>query len=157
LEPYNTAWSNWTSNTTVTYQNLAPGEYTFKVKAKNSEGEEDPLPATRSFAVKHGVPPTVEIKKPGGSMYISNRWISIPISFVVGDVDIKVEATDESGVEKVDFYVDGKLKHRDYYSPYIYSIWHDFSLLPKKHVIHVVAYDTVGLTASDEVTVWRIL
>ena len=38
LEGYDLAWSESTSNTSITYPRLDDGEYTFKVKACNSDG-----------------------------------------------------------------------------------------------------------------------
>ncbi len=47
-------WSGWTSSTSKTYNNLADGSYTFKVKAKDGAGNIDTSPATRSFTVEVG-------------------------------------------------------------------------------------------------------
>lgn len=156
LEPYDGFWSNWSHTTSVTYCNLSIGEYIFWVKTRNPQGEEDPFPASRAFAVYQGTPPTVRITKPGEFLYVNNKKTFIPLPVVVGDVDIEAEAMDESGVEKVEFYVDNDLKHQDCLPPYIYSTWQGFSFL-KKHTIKVVAYDKVGNTATDMVKVWRIL
>ncbi len=38
LEGYDSGWSSWTSSTIKTYNNLPNGEYTFKVKAKDTIG-----------------------------------------------------------------------------------------------------------------------
>jgi len=156
LEPHDTEWSNWTYNTTVTYYDLSEGEYTFMVKARNLKGEEDPIPATRSFAVNQGIPPEVHITKPVKAIYINNNKI-LPFvaAIIIGDVDLEAEASDENGIEKVDFYVDGVLRHTDYYPPYRCTTWHEFSLF-KRHTIRVVAYDAVDNHAESEIKVWKI-
>ena len=51
LDGYDTSWSSWTSNTSKPYNDLPNKDYTFKVKAKDEAGNEDPTPAERSFRV----------------------------------------------------------------------------------------------------------
>ncbi len=51
-------WSNWTSDTSKEFRGLTSGQYTFKVKAKDSAGNEDPTPATRTFKVDYEGPTT---------------------------------------------------------------------------------------------------
>ena len=51
LEGYDTSWSAWTSATSKSYTDLPNGEYIFKVKAKDLDGNIDPTPAERSFTV----------------------------------------------------------------------------------------------------------
>ena len=51
LEGYDTSWSAWTSSTSKTYSDLPNGVYTFRVKARDLVGNEDPTPAERSFTV----------------------------------------------------------------------------------------------------------
>ena len=51
LEPLETAFSAFGSATTKSYSNLANGNYTFHVKARDQAGNEDPTPATRAFTV----------------------------------------------------------------------------------------------------------
>ena len=51
LEGYGTSWSAWTSSTSKSYTDLSNGDYIFKVKAKDLDGNIDPTPAERSFTV----------------------------------------------------------------------------------------------------------
>jgi Y_Y_Y domain len=51
LEPLETAFSAFGSATTKSYSNLANGNYTFHVKARDQAGNEDTTPATRAFTV----------------------------------------------------------------------------------------------------------
>ena len=55
------SWSAWTSATSVTYNDLSNGDYTFMVKARDQAGNEDPTPASRSFTVSVAPP-----RRPGG-------------------------------------------------------------------------------------------
>ena len=45
------SWSAWTSATSVTYNDLSNGDYTFTVKARDQAGNEDTTPASISFTV----------------------------------------------------------------------------------------------------------
>ena len=49
LDGYDETWSGWSSRTTKEYTNLPPGNYTFKVKAKNVYGSESNI---TSFSFK---------------------------------------------------------------------------------------------------------
>lgn len=157
LEPRDTNWSQWSHNTSVTYTELTEGEYRFMVKTKNEKGEEDPIPATRLFAVNQGIPPTVKLTKPGREIYINNKKIMpFIVPFVIGNIDIEADATDENGIQRVDFYVDDVLRYSDYYAPYRCSTWQSTSFFLGKHIIKVVAYDNIGNHASDEIKVWKL-
>jgi len=156
LEPLYPEWSDWTSETTVTYTNLSEGWYKFEVKAKNPDNEEDPKPATSTFAVNLHHPPEVKISKPGRRLCINNKIYPIPLPIVIGGCDIEVDATDEAGIDHVDFYIDGELKYQDSRPPYRYTTWYTTTLF-KRYMIKVIAYDTLGNENSDTVKVWKIL
>jgi len=66
LEGYMSKWSEWSYNTSVTFSSLPNGEYTFKVRAKDEEGNIDAVPASRTFTIiKDNQPPQIIfIKKP---------------------------------------------------------------------------------------------
>ncbi len=51
LQGYDTDWSAFSSSTSVTYNNLRDGSYTFHVRAKDQAGNIDPSPAAKSFTV----------------------------------------------------------------------------------------------------------
>ncbi|HEC95227.1 MAG TPA: hypothetical protein ENI45_04595, partial [Thermoplasmatales archaeon] len=67
LEGYDADWSEWTTDTTVTYHNLPDGTYTFKVKAKSGTGE-DPTPAERTFQLDATPPETTITDGPTGDI-----------------------------------------------------------------------------------------
>lgn len=56
LEGYESTWSPWSYRTIARYYNLANGNYTFKVKARDMANNSDPTPAERSFTVQVEVP-----------------------------------------------------------------------------------------------------
>lgn len=99
-------------------------------------------------------PPTVETIKPKkGYLYIADREIMLtPITLVVGKITIEAEAFDnESGIDKVEFYVDDELKNTDHEAPYEW-LWDETIFF--RHTIKAVAYNNFGNTASDEQVVW---
>ena len=51
LQGYDRGWSDFSSSTSITYNNLIDGPYTFQVQAKDQAGNIDPSPARRSFTV----------------------------------------------------------------------------------------------------------
>ncbi len=65
LEPYEKTWSEWKTETSINYEDLTKGSYTFFVKTKDHRGNIDPTPAERSFIVKEkdidNSPPNTEI------------------------------------------------------------------------------------------------
>ncbi|MEA2053727.1 MAG: Ig-like domain-containing protein [Candidatus Thermoplasmatota archaeon] len=98
-------------------------------------------------------PPTVDIVKPENSIYIFNRKI-LPNAFplIIGEITIQAHANDEqSGIAKVEFYIDNILKHTDIESPYEW-LWDENAV--GKHEIKAIAYDTAGNTADAEQEVW---
>ncbi|MCD6323393.1 MAG: metallophosphoesterase, partial [Clostridiales bacterium] len=48
----NSEWSDWMPDTSKTFTNLADGNYTFEVKAKDEDGNEDSTPAKITFTIK---------------------------------------------------------------------------------------------------------
>ncbi len=62
---------------------------------------------------------------------------------VSGTVDIVVTATDNDGVVKVEFYIDGSKVGEDTSSPYIYS-WNTITYSEGSHDLKARAYDNAG-------------
>ena len=103
------------------------------------------------------VPPFVKIVRPVNAIYILNKAI-IPFKtpIVVQVLTIEVNASDnESGINRVEFYVDGILKGNDTSKQFTCD-WKDFRC--GKRMIKVVAYDNAGNSASAELQVvrWRL-
>jgi len=94
-------------------------------------------------------PPTVVITKPQNYLYFVNLQI-FPLSsaIIIGRIDVDVNATDDdSGVDRVEFYVNDQLKSTDTTEPYSWK-WSErvFSTC----VIKVIAYDKEENSASVE-------
>ena len=95
----------------------------------------------------------VEITRPlEKSLYLRNlRIIPLPRNTILlGPIHITADINAESDIEKVEFYIDGRLKKIDTTEPFTYR-WRSFKSF--KHKIKVVAYDKEGYYAEDEILV----
>jgi hypothetical protein len=107
--------------------------------------------------------PTVSIWKPlVNTLYIQDKEIlknKFPLTFVYGPINITANASSGIGIEKVEFFIDGKSIGNDSVAPYI-CLWNPTDLkddLSLTHIIKVVAYDNEGdnVSAKLNVTKWR--
>ncbi len=72
-------------------------------------------------------------------------------TIIVGKITIEADAMDnQSGMNKVEFYVDDVLKNTDNYPPYQW-LWNEFAF--GNHELKVIAYDNGGNTAKDKIEV----
>ena len=105
--------------------------------------------------------PHVKIIKPKRALYIFNKSI-FPRLFrpakIIGGITIEVNATDEdSGIEKVEFYINGKLKGNDTTEPYTYNWKRDRLRFFHIFIIKVKAYDNDGKTSVNRRIVRKFL
>jgi hypothetical protein len=96
--------------------------------------------------------PIVEITKPmKRSLYIKNQWVrSWWITMIVGGIDIEVDAYDEDGIDKVEFYIDKKLKSTDTNEPYTWT-WDERAF--GFRMIEVKAYDNADNSNTARIRV----
>lgn len=97
------------------------------------EPEPDPQP-------EPDTPPTLSFTYPSEGETVS------------GEVVVTVTATDDNGVEQVDFYVDGVLLNSDASEPFA-GAWDTTSVSDDTHELVAVAIDTVGQTATATLAV----
>ena len=102
--------------------------------------------------------PTVEILKPVDGLYFHNRKIaSMKSPVIIGSIGIEVNATDnQSGVNRVEFYIDGNLTFTDTEAPYLWN-WSGRTPLHWKHTIMVTAFNNAGNCTSKELDVRKYL
>ena len=105
------------------------------------------------------IPPTVGISLPeAGKLHILGRPILETLfknTILIGKTTIAANVEDDSGIEKVEFYIDGKLKNTDTEEPYEYT-FRKVKLLKRivrKHAITVIAYDNEGKTKTVSIDV----
>ena len=106
-------------------------------------------------------PPTVKIIKPEKGVYFRDKKI-LPRLFglplIIGKITIEAEAIDEdSGIEKVEFYINGKLMDEDTTEPYQYTWTRDRLRLIHIFTIKVKAYNNEGITSEDSMIVRKFL
>jgi Leucine-rich repeat (LRR) protein len=92
------------------------------------------------YAQKDNTPPQVSIINPQNGQVVS------------GIVKIQVKATDNVGVTKVEYYIDGKKVGESTKSPYEYS-WDTTKYANGNHTIQVKAYDKAGNVGNAKITV----
>jgi len=111
-----------------------------------------------TFLTRDVESPEVRIVTPvENTLYIGNFSIPFIKTFVIGKIMVEVNATDmQSGVEKVEFYVDDILMANDTSPPYKW-LWNEDTLYDT-HMLKVIAYDRDGnkAEASMEVTVLNL-
>jgi hypothetical protein len=118
-----------------------------------------------SFTTKiDSTPPTVKITQPTKGYFYLNfgdvitRKIPIFITtFVIGKIVVTVTATDsESGVNRVEFYIDNDLKSVDSSGPSPYTwTWLERGLF-FPYVLKVTAVDNCGNEKSVDMRVWKL-
>lgn len=119
------------------------GEYTLVAKAYDAAGnvgESSPV-VVKVANVRDVKPPTVSIVSPQDGSRVSRF------------VDIVVSAYDESGISKVEFYINGRLVATDTSEPYSYR-WNSRSVRDGWYTITVKAYDKYGNAAEASVKVY---
>lgn len=106
------------------------------------------------------LPPQVSILNPvEGKLHIFGTPIFDTISKatkLIGRTKITVNASDDSKIVKVEFYVDDDCIETDNEAPYEFTLKRIGifkSILFRKHIIKVIAYDDTGKTATDEIEV----
>ena len=79
--------------------------------------------------------------------------ITLPLTGeeVSGIVTIEISATDDDGISRVEFYVNGGLEEIDTTSPYQFN-WDTSSVFNGDHLIRVVVYDSILQTGEDSIS-----
>ena len=157
--PYVYTWKfgdgNMSSERSPWYAYSKPGVYTATFIVSDCEGKTAQDTAdVNIIGEEDTTPPTLSITKPlKNSIYIGNsRILPFMGTWIFGEIEIKASASDASGVDRVEFYVDNVLKATDTTEPYSWT-WSEKTF--GRHAIKVVAYDTVGNHASREMKVWK--
>ena len=105
------------------------------------------------------IPPTIDLVSPEKAFYAFGKYIFGNFEnlnpIILGKIKIKVDAIDyESGIDKVDFYIDGERVKTDFDEPYEFE-WKEQCSGP--HNIKIIAYDNADNNNSKELTVFKIL
>ena len=150
----------------VVFNSESAGKYVYPDENEHSFDAyyADAVNATK-VAEGGNLPPEVGITSPvEGKIYIFGspfpKNLAFKNTFLIGKTTINVYASDDSGIEKVEFYVDGELMETVKSEPYNWTLSRISTfkeLFYHKHTIEVKAYDNTGKTSSDIIEVWARL
>ena len=86
-------------------------------------------------------------------LYVRNiKLFQLPKTVLIGNIIIKANAVNyehTSDITKIEFYVDGILRHIDRRAPYSWK-WQISSLLRHSHTLKIIAYDSLGNMGHDK-------
>ncbi|MCD6171407.1 MAG: hypothetical protein J7J36_03195 [Thermoplasmata archaeon] len=138
----------------TTYSDI--GKYYYHIWANDTSGN-SAISGEHSFKIirEDNNPPFVHIKRPRGHLYIADREI-IPTfkTIVIGRITVDTYAFDyETGIEKVEFYVDNSLKEVKREPPYNW-LWNENAI--GNHAIKVIAFDKAGNVNTDMIRIFII-
>ena len=123
------------------------------IKPDNNRG-------TCTFFLGDFTPPSLKIIKPGDAIYVNGKKImSFFNAVTIGNLNLEANAFDnESGINQVDFILDGFLVYSDTSPPYL---WHwrepNNQRLGHKHRLRVIAYDNSGNMKEEKIDIWSFL
>jgi uncharacterized protein involved in tellurium resistance len=124
------------NQTTATIDGLDPNySYYFAVTAYNTSGAESSY--SNIVAVPEMASPTISLSYPANNASVS------------GTVSVSANASDNVGVTKVEYYVNGTLQAADTSTPYVYS-WDTTTIAAGSYMLMTKAYDAAGNVGQSE-------
>lgn len=156
--------SNQTGTSHALDHLLYSTKYYWKIVAWDNHQASNASPVWSFTSKTDTTPPSLAITSPKrGYLYVNLLGGIIqrtfPIFFttlVIGKVDITATSTDgQSGINRVEIYIDNDLKATDYSAPYNWTWLERVPFFP--YLITVTAYDNVGNPSSMSRRVWKIL
>jgi hypothetical protein len=134
------------------------GEHNIEFWAVDSMGNEEVHHTIPAFRIDSGSPPSVAITAPEPGLYLfGNKLLSASKVIIIGAFTVEATASDaESGIYRVQFYLDGDLISEDTEVPFS-------AYVAEKHMgagtIRVVAEDYAQNTAEDtlDITYYKFL
>ena len=136
--------------------------YTVNLTVTDDDGKNDTV--SKEVTTDDTTKPTIEIVKPERALYIRNqkiRSLLFRMAFIIGDITIEVNASDEgSGMEKVEFYaglLGTKYLGNDTTEPYSFDWTRDRIRFIHIQILTVKAYDKAGNVAVKRMIVRKLL
>jgi len=128
--------------------------YLIKISVEDLSNNQGTDISNATFTVDNTKPSIVLEKPRHNHLYLFDREV-MPIlrsrAIVIGKITVTVNATDAtSGIDKVEFLVDGTSKNVDTSKPYEWE-WDEKTFT--SHVLKVVAYDKAGNSVYEELDV----
>ena len=105
--------------------------------------------------------PTLEVQKPKSGWFYLFDIIGLPRpiikkTFVLGDLTLEAGADDASGIDKVEFFINGRVIGEATESPYTYK-WTEPDNLFWTYTLKIRAYNNYGGTSKEEQIIRRLL
>jgi beta-mannanase len=126
--------AGWSVSAPATYIATSTGNHTLYPWTKDAAGNVSAVfgsPATVTITIVDTTAPTVSISSPANNASVS------------GAVSVSIAAADNTGVSKVEFYVNGTLQASDTASPFTFN-WSTTSLANGAYTLSAKAYDDAG-------------
>jgi len=124
----------------VETKGLKIGSYSGKITIVSANAVNSPQTVSVSLRVIKDQPPEITITSPKNNDVVAQK------------VQVRVNVKDDMGLEKVEFYLDQKLKKTDVHSPFLW-IWESNKTSSGFHTIKAKAFDTIGQTDADSIRV----
>jgi hypothetical protein len=127
--------------------NCAPADGEITVTITVTDPNDDVAQNSGSI-IADNTPPTLKITRPLPGIFVMDgqRLLPYPYPVIIGQITIKVDANDMgAGVEKVEIYLDNKLREIRNEVPYEW-VWDEASIGFFK--LKAIAYDNVGFNAT---------
>jgi len=124
----------------VETRGLKIGTYSGKITVASAKAVNSPQTLSVALKVINDQPPEISITSPKNNDIVAQK------------VQVKVNVKDDMGLEKVEFYLDQKLKKTDVHSPFLW-IWESYKTSSGFHTIKAKAFDTIGQTDADSIRV----
>jgi subtilisin family serine protease len=112
--------------------NAGDGAYSLVAKAYDPPGN---VGTSAPVSVTVNVPPTTSITSPAAGATVS------------GTVTVTAQAADNTGVSRVELYVDDVIRGTDTSSPYSF-VWDTTTVTPGSHALKTIAYDLGGTAGA---------
>jgi Big-like domain-containing protein/PKD domain-containing protein len=154
------AWAACTSP--KTYTGLTLGGHTVDVRATDTAGNVDSSPATASWTSIALPGPPASTPGGNGGSHSANHAPAVALvapsagATFTSTLNMAATASDDQGVRRVEFWVDGTRVARDTAAPYAASFAAGKSMSYGVHTVAVRAFDAAGSARSAAVTVTRV-
>lgn len=124
----------------VETKGLKVGNYSGRITITSTNASNSPQAISVSLKVIKDQPPEISITSPKNNNVVAQK------------VQVKVNARDDVGVKKVEFYLDQKLQKSDSNAPFIW-LWDSASASSGFHTLKVKAFDTIDQADVDSIRV----